>query len=89
MYGWFATAFGTVALITSGAQMLSVEDDVPVNGGVEESVAFSVKVVLPTAVGVPATAPVEALRVSPAGSEPDRTLQVIGATAPVAETEAL
>ena len=66
-----------------------VEDDVPVCGGVEESVAFNVKLKLPTADGVPVSAPEEAFSVRPVGREPESTLQVIGDTAPAAATDAL
>jgi hypothetical protein len=68
---------------------LIVEEDVPVCGGVEESVALSEMVELPTAVGVPEITPVEEFRVRPAGSEPEATVQVSGAVAPEAATVAL
>ena len=45
--------------------------------------AWTVKLNVPAAVGVPLTRPLVALRVRPAGSEPVMTLQVIGAV-PVA-----
>jgi hypothetical protein len=44
--------------------------------GVVESVAVTVKVEVPAAVGVPEIAPVDALRFNPAGNVPTVTLQV-------------
>ena len=52
-------------------------------GGAPESAAWTVKLLVPAVVGEPVIAPVEALRDSPAGSEPIETVQVIGATPPV------
>ena len=45
-----------------------------------ESVACTVKLAVPVAVGVPVMAPVEAFRLSPAGSDP---LEMDQASAPV------
>jgi len=39
--------------------------------GVVESVTFTVKLDVPEAVGVPLIAPLDAFKVSPAGSEPE------------------
>ena len=48
------------------------------------SVTFAVKVDVPDAVGVPEIAPVEALSVNPAGSEPLLTLHEYGVVPPLA-----
>jgi hypothetical protein len=45
-------------------------------GGLLESVAVTVKLEVPDALGVPVIAPLEALRLSPAGSEPLVSAQV-------------
>ena len=45
-------------------------------GGLFESVTVTVKLEVPVAVGVPVIAPLEALRLSPAGSEPLVSAQV-------------
>jgi hypothetical protein len=45
-------------------------------GGLLESVTVTVKLEVPVAVGVPVIAPLEALRLSPAGSEPLVSAQV-------------
>jgi hypothetical protein len=44
--------------------------------GLLESVACTVKLEVPEALGVPVIAPLEALRLSPAGSEPEMSAQV-------------
>jgi hypothetical protein len=44
--------------------------------GLLESVTCTVKLEVPVAVGVPVMAPLEALRLSPPGSEPEVTFQV-------------
>jgi hypothetical protein len=44
--------------------------------GLLESVTVTVKLEVPVVVGVPVIAPLEALRLSPAGSEPEVTAQV-------------
>jgi len=49
--------------------------------GVEESVALTVKLVVPVAFGVPVMAPL-ALRVAQAGGEPEEMLQVTGGLPP-------
>jgi hypothetical protein len=49
---------------------------VAVLGGLLESVAVTVKLEVPEALGVPVIAPLEALRLSPAGSEPLVSAQV-------------
>jgi hypothetical protein len=45
-------------------------------GGLLESVAVTVKLEVPVALGVPMIAPLEALRLSPVGSEPLVSAQV-------------
>jgi hypothetical protein len=62
---------------------------VTVRGGLAESVSWSVKLLVPMAVGVPEITPVLEFRVSPAGSEPLMMDQVNGLTAPEADTVAL
>jgi hypothetical protein len=57
-------------------------------GVVHESVAVTVKSNVPEAVGVPASAPVEAFNVIPAGSAPEVTLHVIGESPPLATSVA-
>jgi hypothetical protein len=57
---------------------------VAVSDVVSESLTPTVKVELPAAVGVPEITPVLALRVNPAGKLPVLTLQVYGATPPLA-----
>jgi hypothetical protein len=57
--------------------MVSVKDAVAVCGGVLESVTLNVSgVAVTNAVGVPATTPVEAFNVKPAGSVPEVNCQV-------------
>ena len=56
-------------------------------GGVPESVAVTVKFVVPAVVGVPEIVP-ELLNVSPAGGEPEVMLQVWARPPPEATTEA-
>jgi hypothetical protein len=48
-----------------------------------ESVAVTVKVVVPDAVGVPVMEPVAGTRLSPAGRDPEVTDHVTGAVPPV------
>jgi hypothetical protein len=60
-----------------------------VRGGFAESVSWSVKLLVPVAVGVPEMTPVLGFKVSPAGSEPLITDHVSGLTAPEADTAAL
>jgi hypothetical protein len=49
---------------------------VAVLAGLLESVTFTVKLEVPDALGVPVIAPLEVLRLSPAGREPDVSDQV-------------
>ena len=70
--------------MTSGAGTIEILSCCVAETGVEaESVTFTVKVELPGAVGVPEMTP-PVLIVSPAGNEPLETLQVSGATPPLA-----
>ena len=57
-------------------------------GGVPESVAVTVKVLVPAAVGVPEMAP-ELLKFSPAGKLPLLTLQLMAPVPPEAVSVAL
>ena len=50
--------------------------------GVEESVALTVKLVVPVAFGVPVMAPVLVFRLAQEGSEPTEMLQVTGGLPP-------
>jgi len=69
-----------VVVIESGRPEITTIDRlaVAVIGGLWESVTATVKLKVPTVVGVPKMTPVEALRVSPGGSEPTDTDQVSG-----------
>jgi hypothetical protein len=55
---------------SGGAETVIDKLVVAVLAGLLESVAVTVKLEVPKAVGVPVMAPLEALRLSPAGSEP-------------------
>jgi hypothetical protein len=76
MFAGHATVAGPLLVIETSAwvattvilQLLVTSPDV-------ESWALLVKKEMPAAVGVPVIAPVEALSVSPAGSEPDAMLK--------------
>ena len=65
-----------VVEIANGELTVIVRAFVAVCAGVPESVAFTVKLAVPAAVGVPVIAPVLALSVSPAGSAPEAMDQV-------------
>ena len=65
-------------VITSCWTMVRLSAFVTFCWGVPESAAWTVKLDVPAVVGVPEITPVLALRVSPAGSEPTETVQVIG-----------
>ena len=60
----------------SGAETVIDKLAVAVLAGLLESVACIVKLEVPDALGVPVIAPDEALRLSPAGSDPLITAQV-------------
>ena len=57
--------------------------------GVVESVTFTVKLLVPAAVGVPEIAPVDAFRVKPAGRAPVTMLHEYGVLPPFAANVAL
>ena len=57
--------------------------------GVVESVIFTVKLAAPEAVGVPLIAPLDAFKVSPAGSDPTEMDHVYGVVPPLAARVAL
>jgi len=63
-------------VIWSWATMTIESAFVAVRAGFPESVALTVKLEVPAAVGVPETAPVDAFRVRPDGRVPDETLHV-------------
>jgi hypothetical protein len=69
----------------AGAAAIAIENvAVAVSAGDPVSVNVTVKLGLPAAVGVPVIAPVEPLRLSPAGNAPDVTVHVYGAIPPAA-----
>ena len=57
--------------------------------GVVESVTFTVKLKVPDVVGVPEMAPLEAVKLSPAGNAPALMLQLYGVVPPLAARVAL
>jgi hypothetical protein len=59
-----------VVVTESGAETVIDRLAVAVLAGLLESVTFTVKLEVPDALGVPVIAPLEVLRLSPAGSEP-------------------
>ena len=66
-----------VVVMESGAVETVIDRlAVAVLGGLLESVAVTVKLEVPEALGVPVIAPLEALRLSPAGSDSVITAQV-------------
>jgi hypothetical protein len=69
-------------VIVSGPITASVKALVAVNGVVDESVAWIVKLDVPVAVGVPASTPA-LVRVSPAGKLPEATTYLTGDVPPV------
>ena len=69
--------FGREVVVTeSGINIVIDRLAEAVLAGLLESVTVTVKLEVPEAVGVPVIAPLEALRLSPAGSEPDVSDQV-------------
>jgi hypothetical protein len=80
---------GTVLVVQmelAGAARVMLNDLLAVVAGLLESLARTVKVKVPSPVGVPAIAPVAALRVRPVGNAPLVIAQVYGAIPPVAVT---
>jgi hypothetical protein len=65
-----------VVLMETGGKIMIERLAEAVLGGLFESVTVTVKLEVPVAVGVPVIAPLEALRLSPAGSEPLVSAQV-------------
>ena len=66
-----------VVVMESGAVETVIDKlVVAVLAGLLESVTFTVKLEVPDALGVPVIAPLEVLRLSPAGREPDVSDQV-------------
>ena len=68
-----------------GGRTRIVNGAIAVRGVPAESTTLNVTVLLPVAVGVPASAP-PALSVRPLGNVPVRTLHVYGSVPPVAAT---
>jgi hypothetical protein len=76
LYAVLTTPLGRDAVVmTSRGLIVMLSAWCTVCGGVPESVAVTVKFVVPPAVGVPEIAPVEALSDNPPGSEPEVMLQ--------------
>ena len=67
-----------------GADTVIERAFVAVPGVVAESVTITVKFAVPTVVGVPVMAPVDAFRVRPVGRAPTEIDQVYGAVPPLA-----
>ena len=89
VYAALTTPEGRVVVVmTSLGLMVMVNACFAVWGGVLESVAVTVKFVVPAAVGVPEMSP-EPLRVNPPGRLPVVTLQLMEPVPPVAASEAL
>ena len=65
-----------VVVIANAAFTVMLRFAVAESFGLEESVTFAVKFVVPEAVGVPVIAPVLAFRVRPAGKLPELMLHV-------------
>jgi hypothetical protein len=83
-------AAGSVALpIARGATTLIVSGHAKDFGGVFESVTVTVKEDVPTVVGMPVIAPVEAFKASPEGNVPLETAHVNGNTPPLTVTDVL
>jgi hypothetical protein len=70
-------ADGRAVVVTENAAEIVMDRlAVAVSAGLLESVTSTVKLEVPVAVGVPAMIPLEALRLSPAGSDPEVSAQV-------------
>lgn len=82
-----AVPLGRDAVVTetgcTSAETVMVNDWVALNLGEDESSTFAAKVDEPVAVGIPEMVPA-ALRLKPAGNEPEFTVQEYGGTPPVA-----
>ena len=89
VYAALTTPEGRVVVVmTSLGLMVMVNGCFAVWGGVLESVAVTVKFVVPAAVGVPEMSP-EPLRVNPPGRLPVVTLQLMEPVPPEAASDAL
>ena len=89
LYAALTTPLGReLVVITSMALMVMLSDWFAVWGGVPESVAVTVNLLAPAAVGVPEMTP-ELLKLSPPGKLPEVTLQLMEPVPPVAATDAL
>ena len=84
---------GTEAVVTctgvTAAATVMPSDIVVVCGVEEESLTCTVKIVVPACVGVPLIWPVDAVRLSPAGNDPELIDHEYGAVPPVAVRIAL
>jgi hypothetical protein len=73
-------AVAKLAVVTVGAALTVIVSVLPSEGTPLESVAPTVKVcVVADPLTVPEMTPVDEVRASPVGGDPDETLQVIGA----------
>lgn len=78
------TPFGrVVGVMASGGPIVMLAGQVAVSAGDSESTTCRTKFDAPVALGVPVMAPVDALKESPAGNEPDESDQAYGAVPPV------
>ena len=75
--------------VTPVGATTKTKDALAVSAGLELSLAWTVKSLVPEAVGVPLIAPVEASRLNPAGRLPPLIDHVYGAVPPVPETVAV
>src|SRR5579862_4040168 len=77
------------ALVMGALTPMVSAPDIAICGGLSPSCTSTVKVELPCVVGVPEMAPVEEFRLSPGGSEPEATLQLLLPSPPLACSTAL
>jgi hypothetical protein len=71
-------------VVTKRPETVTVKLAATFCAGIEESLSFTMKVKVPSAVGVPEITPVEVLRERPGGSDPPATDQMYGVSPPVA-----
>jgi hypothetical protein len=90
MYAVLTWAAGSEAVVMVRAAVIAIESfTLAVSAvGVLESVAVTVKLSFPAAVGVPVMAPVPPFRVRPSGRLPELTVQVSGTVPPAAASVA-
>jgi len=89
LYAVLTTPLGReVVVITSFGLMVMFSDWFAVWGGVPESVAVTVNLLVPAVVGVPEISP-ELLKLNPAGKLPEVTLQLMAPVPPEAASVAL